>query len=145
MGLLMADGGSNSFDSVLNICSGSCMVGYVFTLKCFRKNYHIVFFYFIFAICSISPQFLCSHWTLYLFLAEIRNLLMIVSFCQKSSPPGAVGTSIALETILLHSSVDNKSHRWWSFLVWIHCCCWLFLFNASTECGIISMTWTEMK
>ncbi|XP_042044416.1 eIF-2-alpha kinase GCN2 isoform X2 [Salvia splendens] len=29
----------------------------------------------------------------------------------KSSPPGAVGTSIALETILLHSSVDNKSHR----------------------------------
>ncbi|KAL2249418.1 UNVERIFIED_CONTAM: eIF-2-alpha kinase GCN2, partial [Sesamum indicum] len=30
---------------------------------------------------------------------------------QKSSPPGAVGTSIALETILLHSSVDSKSYR----------------------------------
>ncbi|KAH6770310.1 protein kinase family protein [Perilla frutescens var. hirtella] len=29
----------------------------------------------------------------------------------KSSPPGAVGTSIALETILLHSSLDNKFHR----------------------------------
>ncbi|KAL0340551.1 UNVERIFIED_CONTAM: eIF-2-alpha kinase GCN2, partial [Sesamum radiatum] len=30
---------------------------------------------------------------------------------RKSSPPGAVGTSIALETILLHSSVDSKSYR----------------------------------
>ncbi|KAL3835059.1 hypothetical protein ACJIZ3_009795 [Penstemon smallii] len=29
----------------------------------------------------------------------------------KSNPPGAVGTSIALETILLHSSADNKISR----------------------------------
>ncbi|KAL0358470.1 UNVERIFIED_CONTAM: eIF-2-alpha kinase GCN2 [Sesamum angustifolium] len=36
---------------------------------------------------------------------------------EKSSPPGAVGTSIALETILLHSSVDSKSYRGGGLLV----------------------------
>ncbi|KAL9162457.1 hypothetical protein ABFS82_07G090900 [Erythranthe guttata] len=38
-------------------------------------------------------------------------LQQMASTENKSSPPGAVGTSIALETVLLHSSLDNKFYR----------------------------------
>lgn len=31
---------------------------------------------------------------------------------QKSNPPGAVGVSIALETIIQHCSVDIRPFRW---------------------------------
>ncbi|CAK9178667.1 unnamed protein product [Ilex paraguariensis] len=36
---------------------------------------------------------------------------ILLCFCQKSNPPGAVGTSLALETIIQHSSVDIKPLR----------------------------------
>lgn len=70
---------------------------------------------------------LSKHW-LYLLIASISCL-------QKTSPPGAVGTSLALETIIEHSSADIKPFRQCTFSIGFKL---TSPFRASFECWLVS-------
>lgn len=47
-------------------------------------------------------------------------LIVLLSDFQKSNPPGSVGTSLALETIIQHSPVDFRPIRYVLFLDFVH-------------------------
>lgn len=55
-------------------------------------------------------------------------LIVLLSDFQKSNPPGSVGTSLALETIIQHSPVDFRP-IFGLFVCWIDFC--LFDFFSS--------------
>lgn len=64
-------------------------------------------------------KFLCKGHIELLYEISLNYYCLLGLFIQRTSPPGGVGTSLALETIIEHSSAEIRPFRFFNFFLWL--------------------------